>query len=104
MVDVYTGAKPGRPALLLVMSAAILAGTLGLAWWHVSAARALAPDVRVGDTPLLVRPPRGWLHHPKEPGTFILPVRRSIRGREQQLIERRLKVEMRRMPDRKSVV
>lgn len=71
MLEVYTGYKPGKPALLLVLSATILALTLGLAWAQTQTTRLLAPEYAVGETPLLVRPPRNWRPDPAAPGRFL---------------------------------
>lgn len=71
MLEVYTGYKPGRPALLLVLSASILALTLGLAWAQTQATRLLAPEYAVDETPLLVRPPRNWRPDANMPGRFL---------------------------------
>lgn len=74
MWEVYSGTRPGKPARLLVLSAMLLASTLGLAWWQVSASRALAGEQRVGETSLIVRPPVGWFSDPQSPGRYVLPL------------------------------
>ena len=80
-LEVYTGAQPGRPRLLLMIVAGLLALTLGLAWLQVHAAHALGREQQVGDTPLRVRLPTGWQPDPRNPHAFILPVaERSPRG------------------------
>ncbi len=79
MFEVYTGARPGRPRLLLLLSAGLLAGTLALAWGQVRSAHALGPERRIGDTPLHVRLPKGWRVDPQNPQRFILPVERVHR-------------------------
>jgi hypothetical protein len=97
LVEVYTGARPGRTRLLLAVCAALLVGTLGLAWVQVGRARALAPEQRVGDTPLWVRPPRGWRPDPRNPQRFILPLAEPGR-RGGPDFERRIQFEFLRLP------
>lgn len=77
LFEAYTGTRPGRPRLLLFITAGLLAGALGLAWLQVRAARALGPEQRVGDTPLWVRVPKGWRADSQNPRRFILPVGRK---------------------------
>jgi hypothetical protein len=72
--EVYTGAQPGRPRRLLIVTAALLAGSLGLAWVQVQSAGGLAGEQRVGEAPLYVRVPRGWHVDPRNPHRFRLPV------------------------------
>ncbi|MGE0480303.1 MAG: hypothetical protein AB7Q17_07510 [Phycisphaerae bacterium] len=90
MFEVYAGSRPGRPALLLVLLSASLVGSLGLAWWQVRSARALAPERRIGDSPLHARPPRDWSADPREPGSFRLPIAETFLGRRRVVIERRV--------------
>ncbi|MBL8878903.1 MAG: hypothetical protein JNG88_07265 [Phycisphaerales bacterium] len=90
MWEVYSGTRPGKPARLLILSAVLLASTLGLAWWQVSASRALAAEQRVENTPLVVRPPIGWIANPKAPGRFVLPTRQQGIGRQRISIERQI--------------
>lgn len=73
LFEVYTGAKPGRPRLLLFITAGLVIAALGLAWFQVRSARGLEPEQRIGDTPLSVRPPKGWRPDPGNPQRFILP-------------------------------
>jgi hypothetical protein len=75
----------------------LLLGTLGLAWVQVGRARALAPEQRVGDTPLWVRPPRGWRPDPRSPQRFILPLGEPGR-RGAPNFERRIQFEFLRLP------
>ncbi len=95
--EAYTGTRLGRPRLLLIVNAAVLAGTLGLAWWQTRESRALGAERRLGDTPLVVRPPRGWHADPRDPHSFVLPVadrsRRAVRE-----FERRIQFEFTRLP------
>jgi len=71
MLEVHLGSKPGRPTLLLILCAAALLGSLGLAYLQVSDARALGPAQRIAGTPLVVRPPRGWAPSAESPRVFI---------------------------------
>lgn len=103
LTEVRSGTKPGRPRLLLLVSAGLLAGTLGLAWLQVRNARALGPEQRVGDTPLWVRPPLGWRRHPQNPKAFILPARTEGRRRPRHRVERSLRLEFRRLRGFESV-
>lgn len=77
--EVYAGSRPGRPRALLVLTAALLGGTLLLAWWQARAARGLGPERAIPDTPLLVRPPADWVASPKDPRAFLL--RSQVHGR-----------------------
>ena len=79
MFEVYTGARPGRPKLLLCLCAALLVVSFGVAWVQVRASRTLGPETRVAGTPLIVRPPQGWQADPKTPGLFYQAVR--VEGR-----------------------
>jgi len=88
MFEVHLGSKPGRPRLLLVCAAAVLLGTLGLAWWQAYDRRALGDEVRIDGTPLVVRPPRGWKQDPRNPGIFALPAGREGTGRGEVTLER----------------
>lgn len=72
MVEVHSSSRPGRPALLAILSGVVLAGLLGLAWFQASEKRSLGPPQRIAGTPLIVRPPRGWIPAPDDPGRFIL--------------------------------
>jgi len=88
MFEVHLGSKPGQPRLLLVCAAAVLVGTLGLAWWQAYDKRALGGEVRIEGTPLVVQPPRGWRQDPRDPGLFALPVGREGTGRGEVTLER----------------
>lgn len=72
--EVLSGSRPGRPALLAVLSAAVLAVAIAFAWLQSANVRALGPEQQVGDTPLYVQPPEGWQVDPEDPARFILPV------------------------------
>lgn len=97
------GARPGRPRLLLVLSAALLASTLALAWFQVHHARALGPRQSVGDTPITVRLPRGWQRDSEYPNQFLLPVREPGANGRPALFERRIRVELEQKPTFTSV-
>ncbi len=96
--EVYTGARPGRPLLTLVVCAALLAGTLALAWWQVQAASALGPLQQVGDLPLRVQPPKGWIADPRDPAAFVLPVRDEGWRSVALPFERRIRFEFEKLP------
>ncbi len=98
LIEVHTGAKPGRPRRLLVLSAGLLAGTLGLAWLQVREAHALGPEQRVGDTPLRVRVPKDWRPYPDDPQRFILPVVSERRHRLVLEFERSVRFELLALP------
>jgi len=93
MIEVHTGAKPGRPALLLFVSAGALVVALALAWSQMLAARALQPPVHIKGTPLLVRAPKDWVQHEDEPRVFFLPAERGRWGRDRQVVGRSLTVQ-----------
>lgn len=71
-----------------MLCAAALVGSLGLAWFQVAASRALGPPVRIRGTPLIVRPPRGWMQDAQRPGRFVERVR--IEGMPNAHVERRI--------------
>jgi hypothetical protein len=96
--EVYTGTRPGRPRLLLIVNAALLAGTAALAWWQVRESRGLGPEQRVHDTPLLVRLPDGWQADPHNPRSFVLPVGARRGGRSAREFERRIEFDFTRLP------
>lgn len=91
MFEVYTGHKPGRPLLLLIVSVAALTGTLGAAWLQVQNRRALGPEVRIDGTPLIVRAPRGWVRERDDPSSFVLPAQYTAWGRELLVAKRELR-------------
>src|SRR5512140_2146919 len=95
LFEVYTGAKPGRPRLLLFVTAGLLAGALGLAWLQVRAGHTLGPEARVGDTPLWVRLPKGWRADPEHPQRYIL----SSGGGAREIFERSLRIDFVRLSD-----
>ena len=61
MYEVYASTKPGRPTLLLFIVAVALIFALGAAWLQVRATRVLGEEVAIPNTPLIVRPPAGWV-------------------------------------------
>lgn len=91
MIEVYSGHRPGRPVLLLTIAATALAGTLGAAWFQVQNRRALAAEVRIPNTPLVVRPPRGWIVDPRDPTSIVLPTEHMFFGRSMWVAERRIR-------------
>jgi hypothetical protein len=82
MVEVHSSSRPGRPALLVFLTGLTLAGSLGLAWFQSGEKRSLGPPQRIAGTPLIVRPPRGWIPMPNGPGRFILTARNDPHGTE----------------------
>ncbi len=91
MIEVYSGHRPGQPVLLLTIAATALAGTLGAAWFQVQNRRALAAEVRIPNTPLVVRPPRGWIVDPSDPTSIVLPTEHVFFGRSMWVAERRIR-------------
>ena len=91
MYEVYSGTRAGRPTVLLTLLAAALAGALCLAWTQVSAGRRLGEPVRLAHTPLVVRPPAGWVQDEKDPDVFKKAVRRHAWGQEVWVVERELR-------------
>lgn len=87
MYEVYASTRPGRPTLLLLLAAAVLGLTLLLAWAQVRASRALGPMTEVEGTPLIVRPPLGWVRG-RDPGLFLKIIRKQIWGRDVLSAER----------------
>jgi hypothetical protein len=83
MIEVYTGSRPGQPRRLLLLCAATLAGTLAIAWVQVRASRVLQPPVKIPDSPVSVRPPRGWArdHSDRKPFELRFVPREAARGR-----------------------
>ncbi len=82
--------RAGRPRVLLFVSAVVLVGTLGLAWYQTRGARALGDEQPVGDTILRIRPPVGWVADPEDRRAFILPVSDTDRRRRGYRYERRI--------------
>ncbi|MEW6249547.1 MAG: hypothetical protein AB1716_02790 [Planctomycetota bacterium] len=82
--QVHAGARPGRPRLLLYITAGLLAGMLGLAALQVQRRDLRGDEQRIADTPLFVRPPRGWQLDPQRPNRFVLPA--DTRGRGPALV------------------
>jgi hypothetical protein len=97
LFEVYTGAKPGRPGLLVIATGALLASALGLAWFQVHTTAGLGPEQRIGNTPLWVRLPRGWQVDPRNPGRFVLPIAEHER-RTTYEFERQIQFEYVRLP------
>ncbi|MBI5865110.1 MAG: hypothetical protein HZB38_11505, partial [Planctomycetes bacterium] len=78
LVEVHSVTRPGRPALLVLLTGALLAGSLGLAWYQSHEKRALGDPTPIEDTPLIVRVPRDWVQSPTEPGLFLLADRKHV--------------------------
>lgn len=95
--EVYTGDRPGRPRRALLIAAALLAGTLGLAWQQSREARALAPETQVADTPLRVQPPKDWVVDDQDPQAFMLPVHGDGWRRRAFRFERRIHFDFERL-------
>lgn len=68
--EVYSAARPGRPTLLLMLCAGAVLAALASAWVQVRNSRALGAPLRLGDSPLTVRLPQGWIADPEAPNTF----------------------------------
>ncbi|TWT43898.1 hypothetical protein RAS1_02980 [Phycisphaerae bacterium RAS1] len=100
LIEVHTGFRPGRPALLVVVAGVCLSAALGLAWLQVQQSRALAPETEIPGTPLRVRAPRNWIRDPRDPASFILTARDEFWGRPK--IERRVSFNYRRLPEFRS--
>lgn len=90
MFEVYTGTKAGRPTILLLLTGGALVGALGLAWTQVSGSRRLADPVPIKGTPLIVRPPVGWIQHPDRPNVFAKTIVSESWGRKREVAERTL--------------
>lgn len=78
MIEVHTGARPGNPRRLLILTAGILCASLGLAWAQTRLAASLQPEQRIGTTPLMVRVPQGWAPQPNQRGVFTPSRERSL--------------------------
>jgi hypothetical protein len=98
MIEIHSAAKPGRPRLLILLSAALLVGMLGLAWTQVYQATALDKRQPVGHTPLTVRLPAKWRADQKDPGRFILPVKLDTRPGQQVVYERSISINYETLP------
>jgi hypothetical protein len=82
--------------VLLLLTAGSLVGALGLAWVQVRGSRALGDEVRIEGTPLIVRPPAGWVAGRDHRGVFVKTIEIGYRGRQHEAIERSIKFEYRR--------
>lgn len=80
MIEVYSGSKPGRPVVLLLVCAAMLFAALGAAALQTRGKRMLGPEIALPGTPLIVRVPLGWQQNPHDPGQFALldPAERGL--------------------------
>ncbi len=91
MFEVYTGHKPGRQSLAVVLSGALLIATLGLALFQSQQSRTLGDPVRIPGTRLTVRPPKDWRQMPNQPNTFILTADEDVGTDLAELRARRLR-------------
>lgn len=89
MHEVDLGSRAGKPALLLSLAAIALIGAVGAAWWQTHDKRRLDTPRMLADSPLRIRPPRGWHEDPKRPGTFMLLDAAALKVQE-IAIERRV--------------
>ena len=86
MFEVYSGHKPGRKNLAVLLSGGVLIAALGIAWLQARSRLTLGDPVQIAGANLWVRPPKGWVE--AEPGTFVLI---SKDGRRQS-IDRRVRI------------
>ncbi len=77
MHEVFVGVRAGNSQRLLIATAALLLGTLGLAWTQSRLARALGPEQQVGQLPIWVRLPAGWQRDADDPQAFVLPIHKE---------------------------
>lgn len=70
MFEVYSGHKPGRKNLAVLVSGGVLIAALGMAWLQARSRLTLGDPVQIKGTNLWVRPPKGWVED--GPGTFVL--------------------------------
>ncbi len=97
-MEVYTGTRPGKPALATILCAAAVVSALGLAFAQVHRARGLGDELRIPSTPLVVRVPRTWTDSPRSPGLFELRSRSSGATPAEQLVYRRILFRYQRLP------
>ncbi len=96
--EVLSGSRPARPITALIVCAVAVAGALGAAWFQVRDRLALGPPTEIPGTPLVVRPPRGWIQDPSNPSVFVQAVRVDVRGQEKWEVSRRIQFRYRRWP------
>jgi hypothetical protein len=70
MFEVYSGHKPGRKNLAVLLSGGVLIAALSMAWLQARSRLTLGDPVQISGAKLWVRPPKGWVED--EPGTFVL--------------------------------
>lgn len=85
MFEAYSGHKPGRKNLAVLLSGGVLIAALGMAWLQARSRLSLGDPVKIAGTNLWVRPPKGWVE--AEPGTFVL-ISKDVR---RQSIDRRVR-------------
>lgn len=95
-VEVHSGSRPGRPVILLLVTASFLALSLALAGWQTVDRRRLGEPVALPDSPLVVRPPAGWVRHPDEPGLWIQRSQLQLDGADAKPLQRTIRVTYRR--------
>ena len=77
MVELHAQKRPGRPAVLTLLCAALLTTALLAAWAQSSRRQQLGPEVHVSGTPVRLRLPVGWQPLDDTPPTFGQPAGRS---------------------------
>lgn len=71
LIEVQSGSKAGRPALLIVSCGVLLALSVGAAWFQTRDKLALGPPRPLSaGSPVTIQPPRGWIEN--QPGRFVL--------------------------------
>jgi hypothetical protein len=87
-MEAYSGSRPARPGLLLLLCTGTLVVTLALAAVQVQASRSLGSRVRIEGAPISVQPPRGWQADPNDPLQFRPPADRSVQMHEADIFRR----------------
>lgn len=91
MMEVVSTVRPGRPRLLVSLTAGLLLLSLAVAWGQAHLRSSLAPAIALERSPLIVKPPRGWERSEFDDGsaaTFRLVVARELRGRRVEFVRR----------------
>ncbi len=96
--EVLSGSRPAHPLTALLICALAVAGSLGVAWLQVRERLSLGPPTAIPGTPLVVRPPHGWLQDPSNPSVFFQAVRVDVRGQRKWEISRRIQFRHRHWP------
>lgn len=92
MIEVPSGVQFGQRLRRLVLSAAVVAASLGAAWVQVRARHSLGDEQAIDGTPLAVRPPAKWSAVRDQPGLFVLQVRRESAGRQRWEMDRKIQI------------